>query len=81
MDILYDIILVITIVSYLLGLFLTHFEKKGIGNIDLASIKFDKASLGNAGFLNVFGMPQEKRKQKVSVSETFQDSRMDSEII
>lgn len=66
MDILYNIILVITIVSYLAGLFLTHFEKKNF------------PQLGNAGFINIFGS---SKNQGDSVRCTLQSSHLDEEII
>ena len=46
----YYIILGVSIVSYLVGLFLAHFEKKG--KIAVLS------HMGNAGFVNVYGVNQ-----------------------
>lgn len=48
MDIIYYIILGITVVSYLLGLFLSHFERKGESS--------PLSSMGNGGFINIFGV-------------------------
>lgn len=48
MNSIFYIILIITIVSYLLGLFLSHFEKKG--KISILS------QMGNAGFVNIYGI-------------------------
>ena len=46
--IIYIIILGITVVSYLLGLFLSYFEKKG--KISVLS------EMGNVGFVNIYGV-------------------------
>ena len=48
MNDIYYIIIIVTIVSYLLGLFLSHFEKKG--KISILS------QMGNAGFVNIYGI-------------------------
>ena len=48
MDMIYYVILGVTVVSYLLGLFLSFFEKRG--QISVLS------SMGNVGFINVFGV-------------------------
>lgn len=58
MDIIYYIILVITVVSYLLGLFLSHFEKKG--EVSLLS------DMGNGGFINIFGTGSQ-RSSRISL--------------
>ena len=61
-NLIYYIILGITVISYLLGLFLSHFEKKG--KISLLS------EMGNAGFVNVYGVnqpiPEKKDNQLTS---------------
>lgn len=49
MDIIYYIILGVTVVSYLLGLFLSHFERKG-------DVPVLSSSMGNDGFINIFGV-------------------------
>ena len=62
LDIFYYIILGITVVSYLLGLFLSYFEKKG--RISVLS------SMGNVGFVNIYGVnmdPPTLEKQDVPV--------------
>ncbi len=56
MSIIYYIFLGVTVVSYLLGLFLSHFEKKG--KISVLS------QMGNAGFVNVYGVNQPVPKEE-----------------
>ena len=51
----YYIILGVSIVSYLVGLFLAHFEKKG--KIAVLS------HMGNAGFVNVYGLTNQFQKK------------------
>lgn len=77
MDILYYIILGITVFSYLLGLFLSHFEKRGI-----------VSDLSDAGFVNIYRMsssqtaPKEQRFVLCNeMPETSFSSHMDEEII
>ncbi len=48
MNSIYYIILIFAVVSYLLGLFLSHFEKKGKTNV--------LSQMGNAGFVNIYGI-------------------------
>ncbi len=62
MDMVYYIILGVTAISYLLGLFLSYFEKKG--RISVLS------GMGNVGFVNIYGIntpiPEELRQQQES---------------
>jgi len=55
MDTIYYIILGVTVISYLLGLFLSYFEKKG--KISVLS------GMGNAGFINIFGVTMDPPKE------------------
>lgn len=57
MDVIYYIILGITVVSYLLGLFLSHFERKG--EVSMLS------NIGNEGFINIFGVSSSRSKQEL----------------
>ena len=48
LSIFYYIVLGVTVISYLLGLFLSYFEKKGRVSV--------LSSMGNVGFVNIYGV-------------------------
>ena len=79
MDMMFYIILGVTIVSYLLGLFLSYFEKKGRMSV--------LSSMGNVGFINIYGIntptPEELHKNEVAEKNCALnlDSIKDDEII
>ena len=67
MNIIYYIILAVTVISYVLGLFLSYFERKG--NISVLS------GLGNAGFINIFGESSQNIQEEDDLFEKQQELR------
>ena len=73
-DLFYYVVLGITVISYVLGLFLSYFEKKG--RISVLS------SMGNVGFVNIYGVNQEPPTPEVVEQQEEEPSKyFDEEII
>ena len=80
-NIIYIIILGITVISYLLGLFLSFFEKKGKVSV--------LSQMGNVGFVNIYGVnmptPEELYQKELETNHTAVEEKtseiVDDEII
>ncbi len=72
MEVFYYIVLIVSVVSYLLGLFLSYFEKKGQTSV--------LSKMGNIGFVNIYGVNQEPPVSKEG-EEEIHSPYIDTEII
>lgn len=78
MDSIYYAIILVSVISYALGVFLSYFEKKGKMSV--------LSEMGNAGFINIFGVntptPEEIIQQRaLEKKESQEASVVDEEII